>query len=200
MSFEQALKNRRTMYALSAQSTISDERVEDILATCLRHSPTAFNSQSPRAVLLLGPHHQKLWDIVMETLRKIVPAENFDRTETKINGFAAAYGTILYFEDRSVTKQLADEYPEQKDTFPIWAMQQNGMLMCNVWTMLESEGLGASLQHYNPLIDEEVKAQWGIPDCWQLLAQMPFGTPTAPPEEKEFDPIHSRYKVFSHPL
>ena len=58
-----------------------------------------------------------------------------------------------------------------------------------VWAALEAEGLGASLQHYNPLIDDEVKKEWNIPGNWKLIAQMPFGNPTSPPGEKEFQPL-----------
>ena len=58
------------------------------------------------------------------------------------------------------------------------------------------EGLGASLQHYNPLIDEEVKKQWSIPPNWKLIAEMPFGNPTVAAGEKEFQPIEMRVKVF----
>jgi Predicted oxidoreductase related to nitroreductase len=65
-----------------------------------------------------------------------------------------------------------------------------------IWTSLESEGLGASLQHYNELIEEEVKKEWGMPNNWKLIAQMPFGKPTAQPGEKEYKPISDRVKVF----
>ena len=41
-----------------------------------------------------------------------------------------------------------------------------------VWTMLEDEGMGASLQHYNPLIDDEVRKVWNLSDDWKLIAQM----------------------------
>lgn len=196
MTFEQAVLHRRSVYTLSSGSTVSDQRIEEILSTALMHSPTAYNSQSPRAVLLLGQHHAKLWSIVLETLRKIVPAEKFDRTEAKISTFAAGHGTILFFEDSAVTDKLIADYPSYAGTFPTWAMQHNGMLMSTVWTYLEAEGLGASLQHYNPLIDEEVKQHWGLPASWQLLAQMPFGTPTAQPGEKERIPGADRMKVF----
>ena len=37
---------------------------------------------------------------------------------------------------------------------------------------------GASLQHYNPLIDEAVAKQWHINPNWKLIAEMPFGTST----------------------
>ena len=60
-----------------------------------------------------------------------------------------------------------------------------------VWTGLEAEGLGASLQHYNPLIDDEVKQEWNVPANWKLIAQMPFGNPTAAPGEKNSNHLKS---------
>jgi predicted oxidoreductase (fatty acid repression mutant protein) len=70
------------------------------------------------------------------------------------------------------------------------------MLQLVIWTALENEGLGASLQHYNPIIDEEVKKEWSIPENWKLIAQMPFGKPTAPAGEKQFNPVEDRVKIF----
>ena len=49
-------------------------------------------------------------------------------------------------------------------------------------------------QHYNPLIDDEVKTEWNVPANWKLIAQMPFGNPTAAPGEKEFQPLEERVK------
>ncbi len=65
-----------------------------------------------------------------------------------------------------------------------------------VWTALEAEGLGATLQHYNPLIDDEVKKEWNVPSNWKLIAQMPFGNPTAQPGDKEFKPLEDRIKFY----
>lgn len=65
-----------------------------------------------------------------------------------------------------------------------------------VWTSLEIEGLGASLQHYNELIEADVKREWKVPADWKLISQMPFGKPTAPAGEKEFMPLEERVKVF----
>ncbi|GIP37005.1 hypothetical protein J31TS4_02850 [Paenibacillus sp. J31TS4] len=91
---------------------------------------------------------------------------------------------------------LQEQFPSYKDNFPVWSQQSNGMLQFVVWTSLELEGLGASLQHYNPLIDEKVAAEWNLPESWKLIAQMPFGKPTAEPGEKEFKPLHSRLQIF----
>jgi uncharacterized protein len=46
------------------------------------------------------------------------------------------------------------------------------------------------------LIDEKVAAQWNIPADWKLIAQMPFGKPTAPAGDKEFAPLDERVKVY----
>jgi predicted oxidoreductase (fatty acid repression mutant protein) len=70
------------------------------------------------------------------------------------------------------------------------------MLQFIIWTSLETEGFGASLQHYNPLIDEKVKSAWNIPDSWKLLSQMPFGKPLMQADPKTFLPLEDRIKVF----
>ena len=83
-----------------------------------------------------------------------------------------------------------------KDNFPVWSQQSNGMLQYVIWTALESEGFGASLQHYNELIESEIKNEWNIPNNWKLIAQMPFGKPTAGPGEKEYQSLAERVRVF----
>jgi predicted oxidoreductase (fatty acid repression mutant protein) len=65
-----------------------------------------------------------------------------------------------------------------------------------VWTALAAEGLGASLQHYNPLIDGDIQAEWGVPASWKLVAQIPFGKGLAEPAEKQIADIDARLKVF----
>jgi len=69
------------------------------------------------------------------------------------------------------------------------------MLQYIVWTSLEVEGLGVSLQHYNPLIDEDVKKEWDVPENWKLVAQMPFGNVVSKPDEKSFQPLNERVRV-----
>ena len=139
----------------------------------------------------------QLWSIVMETLRARLSAERFPKTEEKINGFAASYGSVLFFDDTAVTNSFAQKFDRYEDKFIGWALQANGMLQINVWNLLEGVGFGASLQHYNPLIDEAVRTTWDLPESWQLLAQMPFGLPTGEPKEKEFIPIEEKFRVFS---
>ena len=174
-SFENAMIKRRSIYQLSASSPIADDKIQEIIELAIQNTPTAFDSQSTKVVVLFHEAHHKLWDIVKETLRKIVPQNNFDRTEKKIQGFKNAYGTILYFDDTDVTNAYASNNPTYAENFPIWANQSNAMLQYAIWVALREYGFGANLQHYNPLIDQEVKENFNIPTSWNLIAQMPFG-------------------------
>lgn len=194
--FMQAIKDRRSYYGISKKSPISDDRIKEIVSDAVTYVPSAFNSQTQRVVLLFGKEHDALWDIVMETLRKLVPPENFSRTEAKINGFKAGYASVLYFTDDSVTKTLQEQFPSYAENFPNWGEQANGMLQLAIWTALEIEGFGANLQHYNPIIDDSVKQRFNIPDSWRLIAQMPFGVPTEDPGDKDFQDLDTRMKVF----
>ncbi len=64
------------------------------------------------------------------------------------------------------------------------------------WIRLDSVGLGGSLQHYNPLIDDAVRKEWSLSNDWSLVAQMPFGMPVADAYEKEYLPLEKRLLVF----
>lgn len=194
--FLTAVADRRTFYGISKETVVSDERIKEIIEQAVKHTPSAFNSQSARVVLLLGNHHDKLWDIAKEALRKIVPADQFSSTEDKINSFKSGYGTVLFFEDNSVIESLQQQFALYKDNFKVWSQQASGMHQFVIWTALESEGFGASLQHYNELIENDIKKEWSIPENWKLIGQMPFGKPTANPDEKQFLPLEERIKVF----
>lgn len=194
--FLEAIKKRRSIYAISKESVLSDEQLERLIGEAVLHTPSAFNSQSARVVVLLKEQHDKLWDLTTETLRQLVPAENFGPTEEKMRSFRNGYGTVLYFEDQTVIEGLQEKFALYKDNFPVWSEQSSGMLQLVVWTALEAEGYGATLQHYNPLIDDAVRKEWNLPSTWKLIAQMPFGKPTAEPGEKQFQPLEERMKVF----
>lgn len=195
-TFVEIIQARRTVYGLGNASPVPDAEITELVGTLLRHVPSAFNCQSQRVALLFGDRHQQLWSIVRDALRKIVPADRFPDTAAKIGGFAAGHGTVLFFDDTAVTEGLGQEYPAYKANFPIWADHANGMLQFAVWCQLAEVGLGASLQHYGELIETEVKTAFDLPASWHLLAQMPFGNIDTPPDDKDFQPLNQRMRVF----
>lgn len=189
------LANRRSYYALSNETTISVSRLEEIVQQVLLTTPSAFNTQSTRIVLLLGDHHRKIWDIVRSALKPLVPAEQAAQTEAKLGGFQSAYGTVLFFEDPAPYEPLS-AFKMYADKFSSWRDQTSGMHQVLFWAAIEAEGLGGNIQHYNPVIDDEVKKAWGIDPEWQLISQMVIGKPTSDrPAEKEKKPLKGRYMV-----
>ena len=195
-AFLDAVRNRRSIYDIGKEVTLSQDQIIQVVQQAVQYAPSAFHSQSARAVILFGQAHQALWDIAKEVLQGVVPAENFAATAEKLDSFARGFGTVLFFEDQPTVEGLQKKFPLYSENFPIWASQASGMAQFAVWTALEAEGLGASLQHYNPLIDEKVRQQWGLPAGWKLIAQMPFGSVNAPADPKTFMPIGERVKVF----
>jgi predicted oxidoreductase (fatty acid repression mutant protein) len=194
-NFIETIKNRRSIYSINSESSISDEKIISLVNDAVKYVPSAFNSQSSRVVVLFGESHGKFWSIVMNTLRKIVPPENLSKTKDKIDAFAAGHGTILYFDNTEITNGLAKKFPLYSDRFKIWADHSNAMLQFTIWSLLEDEELGATLQHYNPIIDAETRKIFNIPETWRLIAQMPFGKPTAGADEKDFVPVSERVKI-----
>lgn len=195
-NLQAAAELRRSVYALGKDLPLSNDQVNQIVEHALLHTPSAFNSQSTRLVVLHGAEHEKLWDLAIEELRKIVPADSFAATESKLNMFKAAAGSVLFFEDMDVVKGLQEQFTAYADNFPIWADHASAMHQYVIWTALASENIGANLQHYNPVIDEAVAKTWNIPANWKLRAQLVFGSIQSPAGEKSFAPVDARLKVF----
>ena len=199
MSFTDLQTKRRSIYALGRQVTQTPEALYDLVKSAVKQSPTSFNNQSVRAVVLMGDAHEKLWDITAQRLQQEVPDEAaYQQTLAKINNaFKAGFGTVLFYTDTDVVKMYEEQIPLYAENFYDWSEQGHGMAEYATWLALTEAGLGASLQHYNPLIDEAVAAAFDIPDNWRLRAQMPFGSIEAAASEKDMMSDAERFKFFN---
>ena len=131
-AFLEALRLRRSHYPLTKNlpAHLTKPRIEALVTEAIRITPSSFNSQSNRAVLLLGAEHEKLWDITRDTLKEIVPAENWGPTGQKMDMFRGAAGTVLMYEDETVVKAMEEKFALYKDKFALWSTQSSGMLVC----------------------------------------------------------------------
>ncbi|WP_114196163.1 nitroreductase family protein [Edaphovirga cremea] len=195
-AFLDTIKTRRTIYALGDKLSLSEDQISTLITEAVKQSPSAFNSQSSRVVILFGAQHKNVWDIVKQTLKKIVPEAAFPTTEKKIDSFGAGAGTVLFFEDTQVIEELQKKFASYADNFPIWSEHSTGIAQFAVWSALAQEQIGASLQHYNPLIDNEIKARWELPETWKLRAQMPFGSIEQSAGEKAYIDDADRFRIF----
>lgn len=189
------LNKRRSIYNLGKDILVSDNDVLNLIKEAIEIAPTAFNSQASRVVLLFNDKHTKFWDIVLQTLKKIVPENNFKNTQERILSFANAYGTILFFEDMNIVQELEQKFPEYANNILVWAEQSNAILEYMIWTLLADKKIGANLQHYNPIVDEEVKKEFNINSSWKLIAQMPFGNILKPADKKSVIDVNQRLKI-----
>ena len=187
---------RRSIYNLGNQPIMTQDEIVGLIKNAVMHAPTAFNSQSARVIVLFGEAYRKLWEITMKTLHKVTPPEKLENMIVKISSFQKGLGTILFFEDESIIRSLQAQYPLYAENFPLWAQQSNGMLQYMIWAALSEHDIGASLQHYNPLIDDAVREEYTVSADWKLVAQMPFGSIAAPAGDKTFQPLDERVKVF----
>ncbi|KAI8158684.1 hypothetical protein K4K49_006779 [Colletotrichum sp. SAR 10_70] len=138
-----------------------------------------------------------LWDIITKILRAKVPDEKWEHTSEKMKNFKKAAGTVLFFEDQQIVEDLQKKYPSYATEVPLWAAQSDGMLQYAVWTLLAAEDIGANLQHYNPIIDEEVAKAWNVSPKWKLKGQLVFGGITGEPKPKDYMPMADRFRSYA---
>lgn len=196
-NFLDLIENRRTIYAIGRRVEQTPEQLTALIQNAIKQSPSSFNSQSSRAVILFNQQHEKFWQLVKEKLRSYAVDEVAAiKTNTRIESFKAGFATVLFFEDLDVVKHLQDQFPLYADNFPIWSEHSTAIAQFATWTALHTEGLGGSLQHYNPIVDDQVHAEWEIPASWKLRAQFVFGSIEAPATEKTYIEDQVRFKVF----
>ncbi len=188
MEYQDAIAARHSAYMLDDRIEDAGVSADDVLAmlrSIAPKVPSSYNSQSARLILLTGEDHRRFWGIVEEVLRaKVNDDKRFARTEVKLRGFAAAAGTVLFYEIDSVTDGLKETYPSYADVFPTWAEHGNAMIQFAVWTGFYDLGLAANIQHYNPIIDARVADEFSVPEGYRLVAQMVFGRETQVPAGK----------------
>ncbi len=188
MNILNSMKNRRSIYGLSKELPVSQEEVISTIESAVELVPDAFNMKSARVVIVLNDKQNELWDSIFNVFGGKVPRE-------KIDSFKSGAGTVLYFYDKNVVDDMQEKFPSYAENFPIWSNQANGMLQFGIWTALRELGVGANIQHYNPVIDDKVKELFDIPENYVLVAEMPFGGITSEPDEKEREVISKRVKV-----
>ncbi len=190
MRIEEVLEKRRSYYNIKKELPVAEEEVIHMIQRVTELVPDAFNMKSARVTVVLKEKQDQLWDSIYNAFGGQVPRE-------KIDSFKAGAGTVLYFYDKSVVEALQEQFPLYADRFPVWANQANGMLQISIWSGLRELGIGASLQHYNPVIDETVREFVQVPEHYVLLAQMPFGGIVEEPDVKEKEDIDKRVCVIS---
>jgi len=190
MKIVDTLKNRRSYYNIDKNISVYESQIFDLIKKVTELVPDAYNMKSSRVVVVTKENHDLLWDKIYDVFEGKIPRD-------KIDSFKSGYGTILYFIDKNVVKSVGEKFPLYADNFIKWSNQSVGMLELSIWSGLRELNLGASLQHYNPVIDKMVKDLFDIPESYELNAQMPFGNIIVEPQKKEKEIIEKRVRIIN---
>lgn len=188
MSISDSLSKRRSYYKINKELPVSKEAVIKTIETLTELVPDAFNMKSARVVVAFDEKQNELWDTIYDAFGGKVARE-------KIDSFKAGAGTVLYYYDKSIVEAMQAKFPLYAANFPVWANQANGMLQLSIWTALRELNIGANIQHYNAVIDDNVKKLFNIPDNYVLIAQMPFGGIVEEPAPKDKEDISKRVHI-----
>ncbi|KAJ5937352.1 hypothetical protein N7454_004652 [Penicillium verhagenii] len=203
-TYLEAVKHRRTVYGLTDKTSVSDDRIIEIVNEVIQTIPSSWNIQSTRILVTLGKEHKRFWDTVIAAAKPFVlesqGEEDWKRNEGRFKSFQAAYGTITVFEDHAPIEKLHEKFTKFPITvFEGFAEHSNAMHQITLWTALELEGLGASLQHthFMPGVEDGIRSAFQLPSSWSAKAEIVFGglsgeRPTVP--EKE--PVSTTVKIF----
>lgn len=179
--FLKAIAARRTIYALKPElpSNVSIGDVQQLVQAVVKDTPTAFNSQSTRALILTGETHKSVWNSVVGAIE----GEQGKKRPASIRD--EAYGSIIFFTDDKTTEKLKVDFPAWSEAFEPFAQHSSGSAQISVWTGIELLGLGGHLQHYNGYVKGALP-EGAVPQEWTVQAQLAFGLPAAAPGEKSF--------------
>ncbi|KAF2657546.1 Nitroreductase [Lophiostoma macrostomum CBS 122681] len=196
-SFLTAVQSRRSIYTIKKSSPIPDARIVEIVQHALKYAPSPFNVRSCRCIVLFGADHEKLWNEAYKITEATMPPAAMEHQGPRIKQFGKGYGTVLFFDDSTAYQALSPRFQALSKTYTEWEEHSSGMHQFIVWTALTQEGLGASLQHYQPSVTGFVRQTWNVPETWSLKAQLVFGELTeGPGAEKPKTGLEEALRVF----
>lgn len=188
-SLLKAIANRRTIYQLKPElpGSLSIADIQATVQTIIKDTPSGFNSQPNRALILTGETHKKVWSSVTDSI------DNEAGKKRPASVRDEAYGSVIFFTDDKTTEKLQADFPAWAAAFPQFADHSSGAVQILSWTALEQLGLGAHLQHYNGYVKAALPDK--IPAEWSVVGQLCFGKPDGSAGEKTY--ITNEVKVLN---
>lgn len=187
------VKQRRSIRNLR-HDDVSDATIRHIVEAA-RWSPSSFNSQPVRLVVLKA-RHGEFWDFAEEQLRAKLTGDQLTRALSRLPGYRAGVFTLLFFEDSTVAANPpAGANPTVWQSF---AVQAIGIAQVNVWNAVAAAGLATSDQHINYQIgDEALRSFLDLPETWVSYCVFPVGYPNETPAEGTRKP-HEEVAYYEH--
>ena len=189
------VKKRRTTYAIGNNTELSNKEIADRILEVAREIPSASNSQTTRLVVLFGDDNAKLWDHILDVQKDVLEGGMWDMMSGVMEGAKSGVGTVLFFEDLDAVAAMPAEGVREET----YKQHNNANTQYAIWLALTELGLGGSLQHMNigheQGFDKTVKEMFDLPDSYEMIAQMPFGSIEGAAGDKEYIEDNVRVRV-----
>jgi len=180
------VKKRRSQYMIGNDTDLTNEEIVERITEIVRDVPSASNSQTTRVAFVFGDKNVELWDHILDVQKDVLQGDMWEMMSGVMEGAKNAVGTILFFEDLEAVKEM----PTSPSRVEIYKQNNNANVQYAVWLALTEMNLGGSLQHmnvgYEQGFDKSVKELLGLPEHWEMQAQMPFGSIEGENGEKEY--------------
>jgi len=184
-AFLDLVEDRRSIYALGTNSDLSKAEIEDRIRKVVKQVPSASNSQTSRVVVLFDEANEKFWDHIYDVQKDVLEGDAWDMMSGVMLGAKDAMGTILFFEDLEAVEAMPAPSTRQE----VYKQNNAANVQYALWLALREMDLGASLQHFNvgyeQGFDKATKEMFDLPESYEMLAQMPFGSIEQEVDEKE---------------
>lgn len=195
-TFVDLVEKRRSIYALGTDSEYSKKDIEKRIREVVKQVPSAFNSQTTRVVVLFDEANNKFWDHIYNVQKDILDGGMQDWMSGVVTGAKNGIGTVLFFEDLDAAKKM----PTEGARTEAYKQNNNANAQYAVWLALAEMDLGASLQHFNvgyeQGFDKATREMFNLPETYEMIAQMPFGSIEQEAGEKEHIDTDVQVKVF----
>ena len=126
--------------------------------------------------MLFYEAHSKFWNHIYDVQKDILDGGIKDWMTGVVNGAKNGIGTVLFFEDKDAVKEMPTNEARQE----AYKQNNNANAQYAIWLALTEMDLGANLQHFNvgyeQGFDKATKEMFSLPESYEMLAQMPFGS------------------------
>ena len=146
----------------------------------VRLTPAAYNLP-PWRVILLHERRDAFWQLFEAAVDERLDGDRRERYLDRIAGFRDGVAVAVFYEDTTVSPQIAQAWQISDKEADAFVQQGLGMAQLAFWLALTAEGLVTSLQHWDWLLDDRLDTFIGAPEHVRLAAVMPIGYPDETP-------------------
>lgn len=197
-NFTDLQAKRRSTYVIGKNTDISKEQITEALRESAKNVPTAFNSQTSRLVLVFDEANERVWKEIYDVQKDVLDEATWGMMGPVIEGAGQGVGTILFFEDRDAVKE---NIPANESRQNLYKYNNDANHQYSAWLTLAELGLGGTLQHFNigyeEGFDKVIRDLLGLPESYEMVAQMPFGSIEQEYEAKDYIDSNLEVQVFT---